>query len=68
MKCKAGTNWGKNYYKCSNCGATQRLENNEEILNLCSCGNDEFDAFIEFKRSDNGFKGKPNNQRFSVIT
>lgn len=58
MRCKAGKSWGKNYYKCSKCGATQRLENDEDILELCSCGNNEFDVSIEFERSDNGFKEK----------
>lgn len=58
MKCKAGNSWGKNTYKCSKCEATQILNTNEEILQNCSCGNDEFDASLKFQRSDMGFKEK----------
>jgi hypothetical protein len=58
MKCKAGKNWGKNTYKCCRCGAITILNTNEEILQSCSCGHDEFDATIKFKRSQMGFKGK----------
>lgn len=35
-----------------------KLQTNEEILQSCSCGNDEFGVQIEFKRSDAGFKEK----------
>ncbi|ODA41817.1 hypothetical protein [Desulfosporosinus sp. BG] len=58
MKCKAGKKWGENTYKCTKCGIYKTLENNEEILEICSCGNDEFEAPIEFERSDNGYREK----------
>lgn len=58
MKCKAGKNWGKNTYKCCKCGADTVLNSNEENLQMCSCGNDEFDAPIKFERSQTGFKEK----------
>lgn len=60
MKCKAGKEWGKNSYKCTKCNKVQILETNEEVLEFCDCGNDEFEVAIEFKRSDNGFKEKLN--------
>ncbi|WP_368293696.1 hypothetical protein [Dehalobacter sp. TBBPA1] len=58
MKCKAGKNWGKNTYKCCRCGTIVILNTNDEILQCCSCGNDEFDAPIKFERSQMGFKEK----------
>lgn len=58
MRCKAGKNWGKNSYKCCVCGTVQKLQTNDEILMKCSCGNDEFDSHINFKRSSIGFKVK----------
>jgi len=58
MKLKAGKNWGQNIYKCCQCGKTQQLMTNEDILQPCSCGNDEFQATIVFTRSDSGNEEK----------
>lgn len=58
MRCKAGKKWGENSYKCCVCGTVQKLQTNNEILKKCSCGNDEFDCHINFKRSSIGFKVK----------
>jgi len=58
LKCKAGKNWGRNIYKCCQCGKTQQLNTNEDVLQICSCGNDEFDSTIVFERSYNGNKEK----------
>lgn len=54
LKCKAGVNWGRNSYKCCKCGKTQELSTHEEVLLICSCGNDEFESTINFERSGNG--------------
>jgi len=58
MKCRAGKNWGRNTYKCTKCTAITKLENNEEILKACSCGNDEFEVSIFFERSNHGYEEK----------
>jgi hypothetical protein len=58
MKCKAGENWGPNIYTCCKCGKTQQLHNNQQVLEICSCGNDEFFLNIVFERSDTGNKNK----------
>lgn len=58
MKCKSGKNWGKNSYACCKCGIIQELQTNEDILKECSCGNNEFDTHINFKRSNEGYKKK----------
>ncbi len=58
MICKSGKNWGRNIYKCCKCGKTQQLNTNEDVLQICSCGNDEFYTSIEFERSDIGNKEK----------
>lgn len=58
MKCKAGKKWGKNTYKCTKCGITQILEDNDVVLKVCDCGNSEFDVSLEYERSNNGLKAK----------
>lgn len=58
LKCRAGKKWGRNLYKCCQCGKGQELNTGEDVLQICSCGNDEFDSTIVFKRSDNGNKEK----------
>jgi hypothetical protein len=56
--CKAGKKWGMNKYVCCKCGKIQFLNTNEDILQVCSCGNEEFISTAKFNRSEIGNKQK----------